>query len=80
MNDGYKNDLVELEDKLKVSMNLSSGSTICNMIKSNKVLLTQANLSQSRYIESWNINVKECSQVMYLDLSKFDEMSNDDWN
>ena len=47
------------------------------MIRSNKVLLTKATDFHTRYVFSWNISVKECSQVMYLDLSKFDEISND---
>ena len=76
-NDGCKNDIGKIDDKVNEDMNQNSVSTMCDIIRNNTVLMTQAKSFQSRYIESWNINVNECSQMMYLDLSKFDEISND---
>ena len=47
------------------------------VIQSNISNLTKAISFQKRYVTSWNINSMKASEVMYLELSKFDEISND---
>ena len=75
---GFKTDHIKLEETVTHDMDQNSVSTLCDFVRKNKVLLTKANVFQYCYVESWNINTNEYSQVMYLDLSKFDEISNDD--
>ena len=42
--------------------------------KKSKLILAR-NLQKS-YVETWNISVSEVSQLLYLEVSKFDEISN----
>lgn len=43
----------------------------------NKSKLMRAQSFQRHYIKSWNSNRLEVSQMLYIELSKFDEISND---
>lgn len=54
---------MKLEERVVKQWGQNSVSIISEIIRINVV--------------SWNISVKEYSQVMYLDHSKFDEISND---
>ena len=48
-----------------------------NMLNTNNANLMRARLFQHNYVKTWNSNALEVSQMLYLELSKFDEISSD---
>ena len=51
--------------------------TMKNIFNLNKATLMRARSFQRHYTQCWNSNASEVSQMLYLELSKFDEISND---
>ena len=51
--------------------------TMRNIINSRKVQLVQTRLFQDTHVSSWNINALIVSWLMYLEISKLDEVSNE---
>ena len=47
------------------------------VFQTNSSSLAKASSFQKRNVTSWNINSMKASEVMYLELSKFVEISND---
>ena len=55
----------------------TNNASIADIMHKNTADFMKACQFQQRYIHSWNVNLSEVSQVVYLELSKFDKISND---